>query len=56
MTGSECPNIDYYHADLIENRHNSAALEAAIDEVMRCSPGIDMRRLETSGDGSHAEA
>jgi VWFA-related protein len=42
-TGSECPNIDYYHADLIENRHNSAALEAAIDEVMSCSPGIDMR-------------
>jgi VWFA-related protein len=43
MTGSECPNIDYYHADLIENRHNSAALEAAIDEVMSCSPGIDLR-------------
>ena len=42
-TGSECPNIDYYHADLIENRHNSAALEAAIDEVMSCSPGIDTR-------------
>ena len=42
-TGSECPNIDYYHADLIENRHNSAALEAAIDEVMSCSPGLDMR-------------
>jgi VWFA-related protein len=42
-TGSECPNIDYYHADLIENRHNSAALEAAIDETMSCSPGIDMR-------------
>src|SRR6266576_1571486 len=43
MTGSDCPNIDYYHADLIENRHNSAALEAAIDEVMSCSPGIGMR-------------
>ena len=43
MTGSECPNIDYYHADLIENRRNSTALEAAIDEVMSCSPGIDLR-------------
>ena len=43
MTGSECPNIDYYHADLIENKHNSNALEAAIDEVMSCSPGLDMR-------------
>jgi VWFA-related protein len=43
MTGSECPNIDYYHADLIENKHNSSALEAAIDEVMNCSLGLDMR-------------
>ncbi len=43
MTGSECPNIDYYHADLIENKHNSNALEAAIDEVMSCLPGLDMR-------------
>jgi VWFA-related protein len=43
MTGSECPNIDYYHADLIENKHNSSALEAAIDEVMNCSPGLNMR-------------
>ena len=39
MTGSECPPMDYYHADLIENKHNSNALEAAIEEVMSCSPG-----------------
>ena len=45
MTGSECPNIDYYHADLIENKHNSNALEAAIEEVMSCSPGLEMRNL-----------
>jgi hypothetical protein len=41
--GQKCPNIDYYHADLIENKHNSAALEAAIDETFSCSPGWNMR-------------
>ncbi|HYM06601.1 MAG TPA: VWA domain-containing protein [Terriglobales bacterium] len=41
--GQECPNLDYYHADLIEDKHNSAALEAAIDETLSCSPGLQMR-------------
>jgi VWFA-related protein len=43
MTGSECPKISYYQADQILNRHNSSALEGATDEVMSCSPGLDMR-------------
>ena len=38
--GQECPKSDYYHADLIENKHNSAALEAAINETLSCSPGL----------------
>ena len=42
-SGQECPDIDYYHADLIQNKHNSAALEAAIDEMFSCSPGLQMR-------------
>ena len=41
--GQECPNLDYYHADLMENKHNSAAIEAAIDETLSCSPGLQMR-------------
>lgn len=45
MTGSECPNIDYYHADLIVNKHNGAALEAAIEEEMSCSPNITLRSV-----------
>ena len=32
--------MDYYQADLIENKHNSNALEAAIQEVLSCSPGV----------------
>jgi VWFA-related protein len=45
VTGSECPPMDYYHADLIENKHNSNALEAAVDEVMSCSPGVPLRSI-----------
>ncbi len=41
--GSECPNLDYYQADLIENKHNRAALEAAIDETLSCALGLQMR-------------
>ena len=44
-TGSECPPMDYYQADLIQNKHNSNALEAAIQEVMTCSPGIPLRQI-----------
>ncbi len=44
-TGSECPPMDYYHADLIENKHNTNALEAAIQEVMSCSPGVQLRTV-----------
>ena len=42
-TGSECPDIDYYQADLIQNKHDSNALQAAIEEVLSCSPGLKMR-------------
>jgi VWFA-related protein len=34
---SDCPNIDFYQADLIQNRHDSAALEAATEEVSTCA-------------------
>ena len=42
-TEEECPHISYYLGDLIQNKHNSNALEAAIDEVMSCNPGLKMR-------------
>jgi VWFA-related protein len=36
-----CPNIDYYQADLIQNKHNEQALKLAEDDYMflRASPG-----------------
>ncbi len=39
-----CPNIDYYQADLIENKHNNIALESATRQVFNCQPGLDMQR------------
>jgi VWFA-related protein len=35
--GSECPNIDYYEADLIQNKHQPMALETAIENAQTCA-------------------
>jgi len=36
----DCPKIDYYEADLIENKHDNAALQDAVSQVMTvCNPG-----------------
>ena len=43
-TGSDCPNIDYYQADLIANKHSDTALTSAIQDVLNCSPGMDAQR------------
>ena len=42
-TGTNCPNMDYYQAELIVNEHSSGALEMATDEVMNCNPNLNMR-------------
>jgi VWFA-related protein len=36
--GAECPIIDYHQADLIENKHDSAALGDAVQQVIVCDP------------------
>ena len=43
-SGSECPNIDYYQADLIANKHDNAAITSATQQVLNCSPGMDAQR------------
>lgn len=32
-----CPNIDYYQADLIQNKHSQSALELAIADYVACA-------------------
>jgi VWFA-related protein len=43
-TGSDCPNIDYYQADLIANKHSQPAITSAIQQVFNCAPGMDAQR------------
>jgi VWFA-related protein len=42
--GDECPNIGYYQADLIVNKHNDAATASATQQVFDCDPGLDKQR------------
>jgi VWFA-related protein len=41
---ANCPNISYYQADLIQNKHDPTALADAVDQVFRCSPAMDRQR------------
>jgi len=43
--GTDCPNIDYYQAELIVNEHSVGALQAATEEVFDCNPGLTMRNV-----------
>jgi VWFA-related protein len=42
----QCPNVDYYNADLIENKHNSSAFEAAVQETLSCA-NLDPRTMRS---------
>lgn len=41
---ADCPNVDYYLADQIQNQHNETALQALKQEVFNCSPGLNPQR------------
>jgi len=43
-SGPDCVNIQYYQADQIENKHDSGALEEAVQQVFRCNPGMNPQR------------
>ena len=37
LQGRQCPDIDYYEADLIVNKRNGTALEAAVQQTLACA-------------------
>jgi VWFA-related protein len=44
VSAGECPKIEYYEADLIENKHDSAAFAKALAQVFACDPALDRQR------------
>jgi len=48
-SSTECPYIQYYQADLIENKHDSGAIAEAVRQVFNCNPEMDQQRdLDTA--------
>ena len=47
---SDCPKLDYYQADLIENKHNPAALQDAEQQVASCNPRMPQAMLENAAE------
>jgi VWFA-related protein len=43
-SSSDCPNIGYYQANLIENQHDSTATADATAQVFNCDPALDRQR------------
>ena len=37
QSAQSCPDIDYYMADLILNKHDQAAFDSAVEETMSCA-------------------
>jgi VWFA-related protein len=46
----ECPGVDYYQADLIQNKHDGSVLQEAMVDAITClghwAPGQDMQKLQ----------
>jgi VWFA-related protein len=53
----DCPNIDYYQADLIENKHDPAALKDVVAQIMTvCSPNTPEPIAERLADSAAMHA
>lgn len=52
----ECPDISYYQADLIENRHDNQALSVAAEDAVACAFAGDERQLAQATAMAQAQA
>jgi VWFA-related protein len=54
---ADCPKIDYYQADLIENKHDPAALRDAVTQIMTvCNPNTPENLAERLADSAAMHA
>ena len=54
--GNECPPIDYYQADLIENKNDQRAFGVAVEDTLACAFAGDRRLLQAARDMATAAA
>jgi len=47
-TSSDCPDMSYYEADLITNKHDAQALAVATEETVQCAYGGDERMRDAA--------
>jgi VWFA-related protein len=52
----DCPDISYYQADLITNRHDTQALAAAAEDTVRCQFGGDETKGQQAAMQAEAQA
>ena len=43
-SAGDCPKIEYYEADLIENKHDDAAFAKVLAQVFACDPALNPQR------------
>jgi hypothetical protein len=43
-SAGDCPKVEYYQANLIENSHDRTALANAVAQVFICDPALDRQR------------
>jgi len=51
-----CPEVNYYQADLIENKRDAQALAVATEEALQCAFSGDTRQYTTAQSMAEAEA
>jgi len=49
-TARECPDMDYYRADLIQNKHVESVFEAAVQDALVCG-NLDPRTFRSMAEG-----
>jgi VWFA-related protein len=53
-TIKDCPDVSYYMADLIENKNDPQALQAATLDALTCDPGLTMSAAQALATGMAA--